>query len=156
MNDAVWRRGRLALYLFLVGLKRRTTLGARLVLVDPDEQVYLIRHTYAPGWHFPGGGVEPGESSEAAAGRELSEESGYRLTGRPELFGLYHNINVTNRDYVALYVSRRFEAARQFAPNLEIAEFGWFPRRDLPADATEATRRRVAELFDGAEKAERW
>jgi 8-oxo-dGTP pyrophosphatase MutT (NUDIX family) len=151
-----WLKARIAAYLFLMGLKRRTTLGARLVLIDDEERVYLIRHTYAPGWHFPGGGVEPGESSEAAAGRELGEESGYRVTGRPALFGLYHNINVTNRDYVALYVSRDFEEARAFAPNMEIAAFGWFSWRDLPADTAPSTRRRVAEVFEGAERSEHW
>jgi 8-oxo-dGTP pyrophosphatase MutT (NUDIX family) len=131
------------------------TLGARIALIE-GEKVYLIRHTYAPGWHFPGGGIEPGESAELGAARELGEESAYRLTGRPELFGLYHNIRVTNRDHVALYISRHFEVARPFAANFEIAEFGWFDWRDLPADAHEATRKRVAEIFEGAEKSELW
>lgn len=156
MEGNSWLKMRIAAYLFLMGLKRRTTLGARVALIDEEDRVYLIRHTYAPGWHFPGGGVEPGESSEFAAGRELGEESAYRLIGRPTLFGLYHNVNVTNRDYVSLYVSRSFEQARHFAPNLEIAEFGWFAWRDIPSDAAASTRRRIAELFEGAEKAEHW
>jgi len=156
MEGNSWRRARIATYLFLTGLRRRTTLGARIVLIDREERVYLIRHTYVPGWHFPGGGVEPGESSEAGAARELSEESAYRLIGRPELFGLYHNIHVTNRDYVALYVSRRFEEARKFSANLEIAEFGWFSRMALPEGTAGSTRERVAEIFEGVERAEHW
>lgn len=156
MDGSPWLRRRIAAYLFLMGLKRRTTLGARIALIDKEDRVYLIRHTYAPGWHFPGGGVEPGESSEFAAARELGEESAYRLIGRPTLFGLYHNTNVTNRDYVALYVSRDFEETRRFAPNIEIAEFGWFPWKEIPADAAPSTRRRLAEIFEGAEKGERW
>ena len=156
MDGNFWLRLRIHVYLFLMGLKRRTTLGARIALIDAEERVYLIRHTYAPGWHFPGGGVEPGESSEAAAARELGEESPYRLTARPALFGLYHNITVTRRDYVALYLSRDFEIARSFARNLEIAEFGWFPWRALPPDVAASTARRVAEIFEGAEKAEHW
>jgi 8-oxo-dGTP pyrophosphatase MutT (NUDIX family) len=156
MEGSSWLRMRIAVYLFLMGIKRRTTLGARIVLIDGEERVYLVRHSYAPGWHFPGGGVEPGESSEAAAGRELGEESAYRLTVRPMLFGLYHNTTVTNRDYVALYISREFEEARPFAPNLEIAEFGWFFWRELPADVASSTQRRVAEIFEGAEREEHW
>lgn len=156
MDGNFWLRLQIRVYLFLMGLKRRTTLGARIALIDDAERVYLIRHTYAPGWHFPGGGVEPGESSEAAAGRELGEESPYRVTARPALFGLYHNITVTNRDYVALYLSRDFEIARAFKPNLEIAEFGWFPWRALPAAVASSTTRRIAEIFEGAEKDEHW
>jgi 8-oxo-dGTP pyrophosphatase MutT (NUDIX family) len=156
MDGNAWLRLRIRVYLFLMGLKRRTTLGARLALIDGEERIYLIRHTYAPGWHFPGGGVEPGESGEAAAARELGEESAYRVTARPALFGFYHNTSVTNRDYVALYVSRDFEAARAFRPNFEIAEFGWYPRHSLPADVASSTARRVAEIFEGAERDEHW
>ncbi|HVW92746.1 MAG TPA: NUDIX domain-containing protein [Devosia sp.] len=150
-----WQQRRTAAYLFAMGLRRRMTLGARIALVEGDR-VYLIRHTYVPGWHFPGGGIEPGESVELGVARELSEESAYRLTARPELFGLYHNVSVTNRDHVAFYIGRQFEEARGFAPNFEIAEFGWFDWRALPAGASEATRRRVAEMFEGVEKAELW
>lgn len=50
-------RGRLFHTLFL--LQRPMTLGVRgLVLDVPAKTVMLIRHTYVPGWHLPGGGVE--------------------------------------------------------------------------------------------------
>ncbi len=37
-------------------------------------------------WGFPGGGVEDGETFEAAAYRELAEETGVRLAGGLQLF----------------------------------------------------------------------
>lgn len=132
------------------------TLGARAVLIRNDE-VFLIRQTYLPGWQFCGGGVEAGESAEVAAGREMVEETGYRATGPMQLFGLYHVSNsVTNRDHVALYLCREFEEARAFRTDHEIAEGGWFGIEALPADTTPATRRRIEEIFRSAPIASNW
>ena len=35
-------------------LVRPIGLGVRMILMQGDE-VVLVRHTYMPGWHFPGG-----------------------------------------------------------------------------------------------------
>ncbi|MGH2502758.1 MAG: NUDIX domain-containing protein, partial [Ktedonobacterales bacterium] len=37
-------------------------------------------------WSFPGGGIEPGETAERAAHRELLEETGLRVAGPLTLF----------------------------------------------------------------------
>ncbi|HEY0934435.1 MAG TPA: NUDIX domain-containing protein [Trebonia sp.] len=58
---------------------------ARLLVVDPDERVLLLRaaddndarKTY---WFTPGGGVQRGETVRAAAVRELAEETGFACT----------------------------------------------------------------------------
>ena len=52
-----------------------------VVLIHPDGRVWLGRRAGAPGphsWQFPQGGVDPGEELEAAARRELAEETGAR------------------------------------------------------------------------------
>lgn len=54
--------------------------AARILLVDRDGRVLLFRFTpgddRAPFWCTPGGALDPGESYEAAARRELFEETG--------------------------------------------------------------------------------
>jgi len=50
-----------------------------VVLFHPDGRVWLGRRPHTPGpnnWQFPQGGVDPGEDLEAAARRELAEETG--------------------------------------------------------------------------------
>jgi double-stranded uracil-DNA glycosylase len=51
--------------------------AVRALVVDPDERVLLVRFAFGV-WAPPGGGVDPGESDEAAVQRELREESGLR------------------------------------------------------------------------------
>ena len=52
-----------------------------VVLFHPDGRVWLGRRAGTPGphnWQFPQGGVDAGEDLEAAARRELAEETGAR------------------------------------------------------------------------------
>ncbi|WP_240549501.1 NUDIX domain-containing protein [Devosia salina] len=151
-----FQRVRAKVFLTLKGLWHRMTMGARVMVIDGDK-VLLIRHTYVPGWQFPGGGVGPGETFEEAGARETLEETGYRVTGPMELFGLYHNTSpVTDRDHVAFFVAHKFEHAFERKPDHEIAEVGWFDRHKLPDTVTPATSQRIDEYFDGQEKRTVW
>ena len=147
-------RSRLAHLSFL--MSRPMTLGVRGVVLGADGAVLLVRHGYVPGWHFPGGGVEVGETFVHALGRELEEEACVRATGRPVLHGLYFNGHVSRRDHVAVYVIRDFEVLGVRAPDREIEEARFFPRRALPDGASAGTRRRLAEIFDAAPVSDLW
>jgi 8-oxo-dGTP pyrophosphatase MutT (NUDIX family) len=151
-----FQRWRTRMHLLVTALRKRMTVGVRAVLID-DRKVLLVRQTYLPGWQLPGGGVEPGETPEAAAAREALEETGYAAEGRPVLLGFYlHRLAGTSRDYVAVYVWRGFTMKRPFRPNLEIAECRWFDLNELPADLTGGTTRRLREIFDGVPPAAEW
>jgi 8-oxo-dGTP diphosphatase len=59
---------------------RKVTEVAVGVMVQPDGRYLLAQRPqgkpYEGYWEFPGGKIEPGESVEAALGRELHEELG--------------------------------------------------------------------------------
>jgi ADP-ribose pyrophosphatase YjhB (NUDIX family) len=137
-------------------LARPMTLGVRGIVISADEEVLLVRHGYVSGWHFPGGGVEVGETCVESLKRELEEEARIAIEGAPVLHGLFFNTQTSRRDHVATYVVRNFRILGERAPDWEIREARFFPRQALPEGTTRATRARLAEVFDSAPLAERW
>jgi len=137
-------------------LVRGMTLGVRGVVLDAEGKVFLIHHTYVTGWHLPGGGVEAGETFLEALKRELMEEGMIELLAEPALHGLFFNSHVSRRDHVAVYVVREFRQLRLPQPNHEISACGFFAVDALPADTTEGTRRRIAEVVHGQKPIATW
>ena len=137
---------------------RGMTLGVRACVIDGEGLILLIRHSYTPGWHFPGGGVEVGQTLAEALAQELREEANVEVTGEARLVGVYLNARASRRDHVALY---RLDPGhwRQPAPpvpNREIVAHGFFAADDLPAETTRGTRERIAELLGGRPPAPIW
>jgi len=129
-------------------LNRGLTLGVRGLVTDAEGRVLLIQHTYVPGWHMPGGGVERGETVETALARELQEEAGVRVLGRASLLSLHNNDRNHPGDHVALFRIHDWEPCAASAQG-EIHEVGWFAPEALPADVTSGTRNRIAEGLGG-------
>lgn len=123
-----------------------TTYGTRAIILNSQNEVLLVKHTYTPGWHFPGGGVERGESPRQAVIREIKEEAGIISLQQPEIIDCYSNVYLGVPDIVTLYLIKEFQIT-PFECNKEIAEVKWFSIENLPADATNATKKRVAEVF---------
>jgi ADP-ribose pyrophosphatase YjhB (NUDIX family) len=135
---------------------RGLTIGVRGLVFDAQGRVFLVKHSYVPGWHLPGGGVEHGETLATALARELREEGNIELLGPAELYGIYWNRRTARRDHVALYVVRSFRQTAPPQPNSEIVAHGFFATDAFPEGTTVSTRARVAEVLGGRDAAEIW
>jgi len=116
-------------------------MGVRGICYDAaSNSILLVKHTYSRGWTLPGGGVEVGESMEAALRRELKEEVGL-LCKDVRVLVVYHNKMISKRDHVVLYsIESWTEQGGHELPKLEIADMQWFAPDNLPADLTPCTR----------------
>jgi ADP-ribose pyrophosphatase YjhB (NUDIX family) len=136
-------------------ISRGMTLGVRAIACDEAGRVLLVRHTYAAGWHLPGGGVERGETALEAAVRELREEGGVEPIESPKLIGLFSNHANFPNDHIALFYVAAWRPCPPTSAG-EIAERAFFGRDPLPPDTSKGTRRRLAEVFDGAAVSALW
>lgn len=128
---------------------RPRTIGVRAVLLDADDRIALVRHTYIDGWYLPGGGVKKGEAVIDALHRELAEEVAIEGAAVERVLGVYHSRREGKDDHVVVYVVRVGADTLRSADRLELAEAGWFDPDALPAGTTPATLRRIAEWRAG-------
>lgn len=127
---------------------RGLTLGVRAVIRSDDGRFLLVRHTYTAGWHFPGGGVEKGETVEEALCKELRQETGLALVATPRLHAIFLNADVSQRDHVLLYLCVAKGDIKQRPKSMEIAEVGYFDAHDLPNGTEAGTIRRIQEIIE--------
>lgn len=137
----------------LVSVLRRVrhgmTVGVRVMAHDAEGRLLLVKHSYTPGWCFPGGGVDLGESAEDAARREMREETNCTITGPLVLHGVFFNPQVGGRDHVVMFRTDAVAAGPKPKLGLEIIDIRFFAPAELPADLAPATARRLAEWRDG-------
>jgi ADP-ribose pyrophosphatase YjhB (NUDIX family) len=127
---------------------RGATLGVRGLALDDEGRVLLVEHTYIPGWHLPGGGVERGETAEQAMAKEMVEEAGLQIIGRPRLLSIHDNRRAFPGDHVLFYRINEWSPVTATSRG-EIAQVGFFPPNALPEGTTRATRNRIKEALEG-------
>ena len=108
-------------------------LGPKLVagaIIEIDGRIVLIQRDIEPGygkWTFPGGFVECGERVEAAAEREVLEESGLEIEVG-EIVGLY----TYDGQIPAIAVFAAEVTGGEPTPLDETMDIRCFPREGLP------------------------
>lgn len=136
----------LSFYLGLKAWVSPVAFGVSAIVDDDEGRVLLVRHSYQPGWHLPGGGVGAREPPAEAILRELQEEVGLLESAPPELVAIFTRGLGWVTNVIALY---RVKNARiQFKPNAEIREIAWADPRALPEGTVRGARRRLAEWTD--------
>lgn len=94
--------------------------AARVLLLDREGRVLLFRFvdpvTAAPFWITPGGGLDDGETFEAAAARELREETGIDVDALPGAGAGGLGPGVWTRTIDIHYGHRRFRQHERYFP----------------------------------------
>jgi ADP-ribose pyrophosphatase YjhB (NUDIX family) len=140
-------------------IRKPRTLGVRAIVVDRDDRVALVRHSYGEQWYLPGGGVRKGEGFDVALQRELAEEIALRGATIERILGVYHSRREAKDDHIVIFVVRVTEAGQadlRRADHLEIEDVRWFRCDEMPADLSPATSRRIAEYRAGLTRWGTW
>jgi 8-oxo-dGTP diphosphatase len=101
------------------------------VICDDDGRVAIVYRPKYGDWTFPKGKLEPGESEEDAALREVYEETGLVVDLGREL-GFVEYTDPKGRPKTVHYWVMSVNGG-DFTPNKEVTELRWLPLEEAPA-----------------------
>jgi 8-oxo-dGDP phosphatase len=114
-------------------LVRIPSQGAGAVVVNAAGAVLLLyRHRFIPdsyGWELPAGRIEPGETPEQAAAREVHEETGWTVHGVRRLCSIHTSPGISDQLSHVVTVTAGERTDKPDAD--EAADLRWWPGADL-------------------------
>ncbi|MGZ4203480.1 MAG: NUDIX hydrolase [Thermoleophilaceae bacterium] len=102
------------------------------VVLDDEGRVALVYRPKYDDWSFPKGKLEPGETEEQAALREVLEEAGIEAELGREL-GVVSYRDPKDRPKTVRYWEMRRRGG-DFTPNREVTELRWLPPEEAEAE----------------------
>ena len=93
---------------------------------EAGTEVCVVHRPRYNDWTFPKGKLDPGESFEDAALREVEEETGLRCTLESELPSTEYRDN-KDRPKIVRYWQMEVDEDPGFVPNDEVDELRWLP-----------------------------
>jgi len=138
--------------------------SSRLLVVDPESRLLLFKFVHLAGaltgqqfWATPGGGLDPGESYEAAACREMFEETGIRIDDagpqiarRSVMFTLVDGEQVSSDERYFLIKVGSADTSSMHWTELEraaIAAQRWWQQAELAATSDQVYPEDIVEML---------
>jgi 8-oxo-dGTP pyrophosphatase MutT (NUDIX family) len=138
----------------VVGHRPLIMPGATVLVLNEQVELLMIRRSDTGDWGVPGGMMEPGETIEETARRELREETNLDA-GELELFGVFSGpqffIHYPNGDEIfavpIAYIAHDVHGVLNLADG-EHFDFGYFPLSDLPGSVNPSIRPILKQLIE--------
>lgn len=105
--------------------------GVNIIIQNKAENYLLVRHNYKDRkWSLPGGGIKRGETSKRAIIREVLEETGLIIVGRPLYFADVQ-LEFAWKNKVILFVATEWDGIISPRNKDEISEVRFFKPEDI-------------------------
>ena len=108
--------------------------AASVIPIGDDGRILLIDHyrvfTDTRGWEAPAGKIDPGESPEQTAARELMEETGHLAASLKKL-GQYHPSNGSSNQTFHVFVAHGITRVSDIQDTNEVIGLKWFTPQEV-------------------------